>query len=485
MKNSTVSIPFSKSPVYLTVYEAIKQDIVGGRLYANERLPSIREQARQLCVSTTPVETAYQQLMAEGFIESRPRQGYYVATLPDSYSRFTMSASKTESGLSEKDCSTAETYAYDFHLAKNDFASFPVSHWKRLLMQTLREEYNELLFYGDPQGEAGLREELAAYLYRIRGVVCRKEQIVIGAEQHLLLHYLAILLKGISPAVAVEDPCYPLIARTFQAEGFAVLTATEADKGIDISRLLQSSVRIVAVAPSHQFPGGRVMPINERMELLKWAKEQEGYIIEDDYGGELRYVGQPVPALQGLAPDANVIYVGGFSQILAPDICIHYLVLPESLLAPYQQLRRRLLFEQSSSRVYQRTLEKLMKQGYFEKHVRKMRSLYRRKNQELAEALQIQFHDCGDVLNPHAGFHLILSLRATASEQEMIQAAKSGGIRVASASAFYADQAACERRKRKRFLIGFGGIAGQRIEEGAAQLRQIWEPYLQVWFDPL
>ncbi|GAA0136228.1 PLP-dependent aminotransferase family protein [Paenibacillus sp. YSY-4.3] len=480
MRNSMDSTPFSKSPVYMTVYEAIKQDIVEGRLHANDRLPSIREQAKQLCISATPVETAYQQLIAEGFIESRPRQGFYVAALPDSYGRFTMSDPKATTGHPEKDYSTAVTYAYDFHLAKNDFTSFPVSHWKRLLMQTLREEYDELLFYGDPQGEAGLRGELAAYLSRIRGVVCRKEQIVIGAEQHLLLHYLAILLKGISPAVAVEDPCYPLIARTFQAEGFAVLTASEAEKGIDISRMVKASARIVAVAPSHQFPGGRVMPINERMELLKWAKEQEGYIIEDDYGGELRYLGQPVPALQGLAPDANVIYVGGFSQILAPDICIHYMVLPESLLAPYLQLRRRLLFEQSSSRVYQRTLEKLMRQGYFERHVRKMRSLYRRKNQELAEALQMQFRDCGEVHNPHAGFHLILSLNAEASEQEMIQAAKSGGIRVASASAFYADQAACEREKRKRFLIGFGGIAGQRIKEGASQLRQLWEPYLHV-----
>lgn len=480
MRNRTDSTPFSKLPVYMTVYEAIKQDIVAGRLQANDRLPSIREQAKQLCISTTPVEAAYQQLIAEGFMVSRPRQGFYVAALPDSYGRFTMSDPNTASRIPEKDYSKGETYAYDFHLAKNDFAGFPISHWKRLLMQTLREEYEELLFYGDPQGEAGLREELAAYLFRIRGVVCRKEQIVIGAEQHLLLHYLAILLKGISPAVAVEDPCYPLIARTFQAEGFAVLTATEADKGIDISRLLQASARIVAVAPSHQFPGGRVMPVNERMELLKWVKEQEGYIIEDDYGGELRYIGQPVPALQGLAPDANVIYVGGFSQILAPDMCIHYMVLPESLLAPYMQLRRGLLFEQSSSRVYQRTLEKLMKQGYFERHVRKMRSLYRKKNLELAEALQNQFHDCGEVLNPHAGFHLILALDAKASEQEMIQAAKSGGIRVASASAFYSDQAACEREKRKCFLIGFGGIAGQRIEEGAAQLRKIWEPYLQV-----
>ncbi|WMT40897.1 PLP-dependent aminotransferase family protein [Paenibacillus sp. D2_2] len=270
--------------IYALIYESIKKDIVQGKLGANDRLPSIREQARQLSISTTPVETAYQQLVAEGFIENRPRKGFFVAALPVSYGQFTLTDHLNEPVHFERDCSMEGAYPYDFHLCKNDFAGFPINQWKRLLTDTLRDEYNDLLFYGDYQGEAGLREELAAYLYRIRGVVCRKEQIVLGAEQHLLLHYLAILLKDVSSVMAVEDPCYPLLPYTFQAEGYGISYVTEADQGIDISRLLKTSARIVAVSPSHQYPGGRVMPINERMELLRWAEAHGGYIIEDDYG---------------------------------------------------------------------------------------------------------------------------------------------------------------------------------------------------------
>lgn len=464
--------------IYASIYESIKKDIVEGKLGANDRLPSIREQARQLSVSTTPVEAAYQQLAAEGFIESRPRKGFFVAALPVSYGQFTLADQQSQPVHFEREHVLEDAYLYDFHLCKNDFTGFPINHWKRLLTDTLRDEYNELLFYGDYQGEAGLREELAAYLYRIRGVVCRKEQIVIGAEQHLLLHYLAILLKDISPVMAVEDPCYPLLPYTFQAEGYEISYVTEADQGINISRLLQTSARIVAVSPSHQYPGGRVMPINERMELLRWAEAHGGYIIEDDYGGELRYLGQPVPALQGLAPGASVVYIGGFSQILAPDICIHYMVLPDSLLDAYHYLRRRLWFEQSSSRIYQRTLEKFMEQGYFEKHVRRMRNLYRKKSHHLAEALQTHFQGYGEVISPHTGFHLILSLRTSAPEQQLVELSRSHGIVVASATAFYGDKSFYH--PSRRFLIGFGGVVWERIDEGVALLREIWAPYFFV-----
>lgn len=476
MQNTKFPRPSSRVSIYASIYETIKRDIVEGKLGANDRLPSIREQARQFSISTTPVEAAYQQLIAEGFIESRPRKGFYVAALPVSYGQFTLADRQSAPAPFERDCAMEAAYPFDFHLCKNDFTGFPIHHWKRLLAETMRDEYNDLLFYGDYQGEAGLREELAAYLYRIRGVVCRKEQIVVGAEQHLLLHYLAILLKDISSVLAVEDPCYPLLPYTFQKEGYAISYVTEGDQGFDMSRLLKTSARIVAVSPSHQYPGGRVMPIIERMELLTWAEEYGGYIIEDDYGGELRYLGQPVPALQGLAPDVNVIYIGGFSQILAPDICIHYMVLPDSLLDTFHRLRRNLWFEQSSSRIYQRTLEKFMMQGYFEKHIRKMRNLYRKKSHKLAEALQNHFQEYGEVVSPHAGFHLILSLRASASENEMVQLARRHGILVASATAFYWDKSVYH--PKKRFLIGFGGVAWDRIEEGVALLRQIWNPYL-------
>lgn len=466
----------SKLPVYAALYEAIKRDIISGKLSPNDRLPSIRALAMNLSISTTPVETAYQQLISEGFVESRPRRGFYVAHLPDSYGKLTLQGRQFPDNNVAMSGMADPAYSYDFHMSKNDFSCFPVSIWRRLLNHTLREEYEELLYYGDPQGEAGLRKELAAYLYRFRGVVCGQEQIVIGAEQHLLMNYLAAMMRDLSPGIAVENPCYPLIPSTFQAQGYELFHVTEADKGISISRLQSTPARIVAVSPSHQFPGGRVMPFNERLELLEWAKENQAYILEDDYGGELRYHGQPVPALQGLDSTANVIYIGGFSQILAPDLCIHYMVLPEALLEPFHDTRRRLMFELSSSRIYQRTLQRFMEQGYFEKHVRKVRNLYRKKNRKLAEALEAQFRGLGEVINAEAGLHVVLKLHASASEKEMVDAVKLYGIRIASGTPFYAGRKS--RSEERKFIIGFGGIKSERIEEGVSRLRELWNPYL-------
>lgn len=465
-----------KLPVYIALYEAIKRDIVGGKLRPHDRLPSIRVQAQNLSISTTPVETAYQQLIAEGFMESRPRRGFYVTPLPDSYGKLTLEGRQSPALDVSSPGAVDLAYSYDFHMSKNDFSCFPIGIWKRLLNYTLREEYDELLYYGDPQGEAGLRDELAAYLYRFRGVLCGREQIVIGAEQHLLMNYLAATMRDISTGVAVENPCYPLIASTFQAQGYELFPVTEADKGISMSRLHSTPARIVAVSPSHQFPGGRVMPFNERLNLLEWAKENRAYILEDDYGGELRYHGQPVPALQGLDPTANVIYVGGFSQILAPDLCIHYMVLPEALLEPFHNIRRRLMFELSSSRIYQHTLQRFIEHGYFEKHVRKMRNLYRKKNRKLADTLEAQFQGLGEVMNAEAGLHIILKLKTPASEKEMVDAVRPYGIRVAAAAPFYSGDK-CQSEERK-FIIGFGGIELERIEEGVCRLRELWDPYL-------
>lgn len=463
-------------PVYLALYEAIKRDIAEGKLRPHERLPSIRALAKQLSLSTTPVDTAYQQLIAEGYLESRPRQGVFVVPLPDSIKQLKLPDEPPPASKGHSAGESGPSIVYDFHLSKNDLSPFPLRIWSRLLHHTLLKEYEELFHYGDPQGEAGLREELAAYLYRFRGVICRREQIVIGAEQHLLMHFLAVMLRGFSSGIAVENPCYPLIPSVFQEHGYEVIPLTEADQGIAVSRLQRTPARVIAAAPSYQFPGGRVMPLSERLELLQWAKENQAYLIEDDYGGEFRYQSQPIAALQGLDPQANVIYLGGFSQILAPDVCIHYMVLPETLLEPYHAIKRRLLFEMSSSRIYQRTLQKFMEQGYFEKHVRKMRTHYRRKNRKLAEILETQFQGIGQIVNPDAGLHLVLKLRASATEQEMVDAARDHGIHVAAASPFYTGE--IPPSAEREFIIGFGGIEWERMDEGVRRLREVWEDFL-------
>lgn len=461
-------------PIYSAIYEAMKRDMLSGKLRPHDRLPSIRTLARHLSVSITPVETAYQQLVAEGFAESQARRGYFVVPLPESYGGLSLAGTNHDQILPEAE--QIQTYAYDFHIAKNDITSFPIEDWKRLLSQVVRQEYQELLFYGDAQGEAGLRNELALYLHRFRGVNCRKEQIVVAAEQHLLVHYLSLLMKDLPPVLAVENPCYPLIPAAFRSRGYHVATVTERDGGICYKRLKESGARVIALAPSHQFPGGRIMPAPERLDILNWSKASGGYIIEDDYGGEFRYNGQPISALQGIEPSVNVIYLGGFSQVLAPDLCIHYMVLPESLLEPFQRLKKELRFEGSSSRILQRTLQLFMEKGHFERHVRKMRAVYRSRSRILSESLRHYFQGNGDVQPADSGMHVILKMNASVSEAVMAAEARRNGLHVSQASLFYKDPTSAG--PENRFLIGFGGIPLERIEEGIRKLRKVWEPYL-------
>ncbi|PZD96108.1 PLP-dependent aminotransferase family protein [Paenibacillus sambharensis] len=467
-------------PVYSALYESIKQDIAAGRLRPKDRLPSIRQMARNLAVSTTPVESAYGQLLAEGFIESRPKRGFYVIPLSESYGLLTLAAEQTAASVSgqEQDAARVAVSApYDFHMAKVDLEHFPLQTWKKTLNAVLREEYSGLLHYGDAQGEPGLRTELARYLNRFRGVTCRPDQIVIGAEQHLLLHYLAEMLRGSVRSVIIENPCYPLIPSAFRAGGFEVVPGCSADEGIEAFRLPQAPGCMAVVSPAHRFPSGRVMPLQERLHLLEWARKHGCYILEDDYGGELRYQGRPVPALQSLDTTANVIYVGGFSQILAPDICIHYMVLPNPLTGLFHRLKRTLMFEHSSSRIYQRTLQLFMKEGHFEKHVRRMRNIYRKRSRSLMEALESHFGDIGEIHSAEAGLHVRLSLRVLRPAREMIAIARQHGIEVAAASPFYQEEGDRDS-EQEDFIIGFGAIQWRLIDEGVRRLRIIWQPYI-------
>ncbi|WP_166244198.1 PLP-dependent aminotransferase family protein [Paenibacillus turpanensis] len=468
----------SALPYYIALYEAIKRDIMEGRLRPNDALPSIRKLAAGLSISTTPVEVAYQQLIAEGFVESRPRQGFFVVSLPVSYGELKLGGPQLEPAqLDETAAASEQVYIYDFHMAKNDNEHFPIRVWKKLFSQVLREDYEELLFYGDAQGEKELREQIATYLGRLRGVICRPEQIVIGAEQHLLMHYLALLLRDVSSVIAAEQPSYPLIPSTFESEGYEVYTIPPADHGgISVPHLEQSSARILFVSPSHRFPDGRVMPFSERLELLEWAKRREAYILEDDYGRELRYQGQSIPALQGVDSRANVIYLGGFSQILAPDLCIHYMVLPETLLPRYHSLRRTLLFESSCSRIVQRALRRFMEEGHFERHVSKMRNVYRQKNNVMVQSLRALFGEWGEIVNPEAGLHVILKLHSAVSEREMVRIARENGVFVAAASPYYPGLS--DRNRERQFMIGFGGVPEERIHEGLLRLKELWAPSL-------
>jgi len=291
---------------------------MSGRIREGTRLPSIRKLADFLTVSTTPVETAYQQLLAEGFIESRPRKGYFVQELCHS----TLSSTKQETLRNtvnpENSPNRKPSYIYDFHISKNDFSHFPMRKWRKLLNHILLTEQNDLLFYGDAQGEIGLRSELAGYLHQFRGINCTPEQIVIGAEQHLLISKVCLMLKGEICKVGVENPGCRLIQETFKSHGFEVVPIALQSEGVCAEDLYSSGVQLVSITPSHQFPRGITMPVARRLQLLDWATKTNRYIIEDDYDGEFCYHSKPIPALQGLDPDARYLHpLLGASKVLA------------------------------------------------------------------------------------------------------------------------------------------------------------------------
>ncbi len=528
----------ASGPLYLALYQAIAADLKKGKLRKGERMPSIRAMARHLDLSITPVENAYQQLCAEGYLIAKAKSGYIVADMPDMQMQHievanavkkqmphTVLGSAMEGPGPHKqppdDFTRTSVYLYDFHIAKNDFSFFPFPVWRRMLNAVMRDEGDSLLFYGDRQGEWGLRTEISSYLLRSRGVICEPEQVVIGAEQHLLLHYLTLMLSNGSQILAAENPCYPLIPQAFRSAGYTVVPldipgggiakgsvaalngarpadashsyatariastvgAIPCDAGpIDVSSgiadagPLKLSADILSVAPSHQFPSGRAMSAAEKLRLLEWSASTGGCIIEDDYGGELRYRGQPIPALQGMAPDANVVYLGGMPQVLAPELCIHYMVLPKGMLPAFRKLGQQLMFEPSSPRIYQRTLEHFIREGHFERHIRRMRNVYRRKMNVLRDSLKLSFGEKCSVEPAVTGLHLVMSVTSSNCEETLTEAAKQAGVRIAPAYP-YAIGRQTNGLKRE-LLIGFGGIPEEQIEAGASALAQALMPLL-------
>ncbi|MCK6075888.1 PLP-dependent aminotransferase family protein [Paenibacillus silvae] len=469
-------------PVFVQLSDHMKQEILCGALAAHSRLPSVRKLAELLGLSTTPVEWAYQQLIAEGYVYSEPRKGYRVRAVVEGYHDILLGKSSmlTNAPAVSSDTQRLRPVSdvhYDFHMSQNDFTLFPYAKWQQYANRVWREESHSLLFYGDPQGEWGLRSEIADYLGQFRGVRCTPEQVVIGAEQHLLMSLLTqtMLQKGGQRSIAVENPGYRLLPGTFRNYGYEVIPISLDSEGINLDELTGADVSVAGVSPSHQFPMGVTMPISRRLALLDWAERAGTYLIEDDYDGEFRYSGRPIPSMQGLRENTPVIYMGGFSQVLAPAFCVHYMVLPKELLPYFAEVYRTVLFEQSASRHHQRTLELFMREGELGKHIRKMRHLYKRKRDLIVQAIQQHFGDQPgmQIQGEHAGFHLILRLINEIPAKDMVNIALDAGIRVASTEYLWANDSTPADGKRE-LMIGFAGIEPENIEPGIAALARIW-----------
>lgn len=453
------------APLYIQLYEYIKHEIQTGTIKPEEKLPSKRKLSKHLGISQNTIQTAYEQLCAEGYIESKPRKGLFVINIEDELLHCPI---PEVTSMSNNADNTESENMIDFSSGKIDLDSFPYSIWKKLTIQSILEDQNSILYLGEPQGDGRLREEIAKYLFQSRGVTCLAEQIIIGAGTQFLLILLCMLI-GKEYGYAIENPGFYRARNVFKDQGIDVLPVSMDESGICMEELRKSASKVVYITPSHQFPNGMIMPVSRRLELLKWCEENCGYIIEDDYDSEFRYKGKPIPSLQGLDTSGSVIYLGTFSKSFIPSVRMSYLVLPPSLMQRYQESCA--IYKQTVSRLHQDTLYRFMKEGYWSRHINKMRTVYRKKHKTLLTAIANHMGGKVEIIGENAGLHILLKVKNGMSEADLIKTAYEGKVKVYPTSICYVQE---EMGTFPSVLLGFGGLKESQIEEGIKLLKTAW-----------
>lgn len=432
MKEFAVSLTQEDSrPLYEQIYEAIRDAILSGHLPRGEKLPSTRTEAQFLSCSRSTVALAYDQLLAEGYIESQPWRGYYVSDVRDLYHLTVREESAAESWRQEE---TGQEWEVDFSPNGVDLSQFPYEAMGRIMRNLLLDERELVLQSSSPSGDRNLKSAICDYLFRSRSVRCVPEQIVIGAGNEYLLILLSQIL-GPDHRVAMESPTYLQAYRTFRSIGYPVEVIAMDREGLCTSQLQETEADIAYVMPSHQFPTGTLMPMKRRLELIGWAMGQDGrYIIEDDYDSEFRYRGKPVPALQGLDRSGRVIYLGTFSRSIAPSIRISYLVLPVELLERYRT--RCGFYACSVPNIMQQSIYRLMQEGYFEKNLNRMRGVYKTRHDFLLSELR-KCPWVEKVRGENAGLHLLIEVNGERSEEEILIQCRERNVRVYGLSEYF------------------------------------------------
>ena len=483
-------------PYYEQIYEQIRDRIRQGKIPSREKLPSTRTLSAQLSLARSTVQSAYDQLLAEGYIQSRPGSGYFVTELEgmetvktdlsrqslpgygrgafrqDQISAGTMPGREGSASRERGDKPAfpqQEKDLIDFSPRGVDEEHIPVATWKKLTREVLSEGEGQLFNSGDPQGEYPFREAICRYLREARGVRCTPEQLLIGAGSEYLLLILSQLLP--EGAVIMEEYTYRQAGRVFQKAGRQVAAVSSDASGLRTEELRESPVLIYSM-PSHQFPLGTVMPVKRRMELLASAGSRpDSYILEDDYDSEFRYRGKPIPALQEMDREGRVVYMGTFSRSIAPAIRISYLVLPPALLARYQEGFR--FYSSTVSKVDQQVMTRFLQGGYFERHLNKMRKIYREKHDLLLEGLG---RTGLTVTGENAGIHLLVTGRKGQTEEMLVEAAGRAGVKVYGLSQFRLEAALPGLPSDPgTVLLGYAARTPEEIREGVSRLQKAWQ----------
>jgi GntR family transcriptional regulator/MocR family aminotransferase len=463
----------SGSPLHRQIYEQWRGAILTGRFRQGNPVPSTRELAATLEVSRSTVTVAYEQLIAEGYLETAHGSGTFVcrelpsepagprhrpaaAPLADTPIRL----SRYGSGLTEDfRPPTRSSGVIHFSQWTPDLTHFPYRVWRRLISRHLRDAKTELFDYArDPTGYAPLRNEIAAYLARSRGVRCSAEQVIVvnGSQQAIDLCVRLLLEPG--DAAAVENPGYQGASRILAAYRIRLQPLGIDSDGVML-RHASKHAKLIYVTPSHQFPTGVSMSLARRLKLIEWARQHGVVIIEDDYDSEYRYHGAPLPALQGLAREVPVIYIGTFSKVMFPGLRIGYLVVPRRLVPAFT--RAKWLADRHTGVLEQAALSDFISDGSLERHIRRMRRIYGLRREALVDALRRNFGSRAQLVGDAAGMHVMVRL----DDEGIVERAARNGVELVSASGYY-----LANPPGGEFVFGFSPLGERTIRDGIKRL---------------
>ena len=450
--------------LYEQLYRCVKEDILSGRLAAGEKLPSKRALAAHLEVSVITVKNAYEQLMAEGYLAGVEKKGYFVSSV--------LPPVTGAAPLPQEEPVEPREREWFLDLVTNSIAAedFPFTVWARLMRQTILERGTGLLHSTPPQGAWALRRAIAAHLRQFRGMEAAPEQIIVGAGTEVL-YSLLVQLFGRERLYGVEDPGYSKIARIYRGSGAEVAAIPLDEAGLSVRELRHSGADVVHISPSHHYPTGLVMPIARRQELLRWAQERpERIILEDDYDSEFRFVGRPIPTLFSIDGGEQVVYLNTFSKTIAPSIRISFMVLPRHLLADFREKLG--FFACTVSAFEQYTLARFLSDGYYEKHLSRMRKHYRQKRDAVIAAVrQSPLAPHATITEEDAGLHFLLRLDGAPPDEMLRREAEARGIRLAMLSDYYQRPGEVPQHV---LVVNYTGIDLERLPAALERLAELW-----------
>lgn len=458
------TIHYTDKLLYEQIYEFYKTAILQKRLAYNQRLPSYRVLAKELGIANNTVLKAYEQLVLEGYVTNVHRKGLYVTKIDRSDWQL---PSADPLPLKNKESKNKKrSAAYNTSVRLVDESHFPVKQWRKCSNWAL----DRISFqYQEYEQDDPLKEQLIKYLFQYRGVRATPARLLIGSGASSLVFWLAFVLRNTCRKIIVEEPGYTRTRSLFQEFGYNVRPIRVTEQGIDLSQVRKERADLLYVTPSHQYPTGVAIPVNHRIQLLNWAQKNNAYIIEDDFDCEFRYKTNLMPSLQGLDQTNRVIYIGTFSSALMPSLRVAYVVLPENFGVVYESYQH---LTNTVPYFTRRTLALFMEKGFWERHLKKMRNVYKKKYDACMSALQRMPANCIEYNQTPSGLNILLHINTRLSEKEVIQRAQASGIVVTPTSGFYSNKAAIPRKPQ--VLFEFGSLPQEVIGQVVEKLYKAW-----------